>query len=93
MKTPLAFTFTEAIQPIRRAKEDPAPGETVLSIGWGRDSDSSSGISDVLREVETVHISFEECTDFWGVLDPKQFCLDTSDGKSTCNVSPPKILS
>jgi len=60
-------------------------GQTALVSGWGRPSDSSSGISPVLRKVEAPVMSQSECESYWGNLNEGVVCIDTTGGKSSCN--------
>jgi len=57
-----------------------------LVSGWGRPSDSSSGISPVLRYVDDRRVmSQSECENYWGNLNDGVVCIDTSDGGGSCN--------
>jgi secreted trypsin-like serine protease len=57
-----------------------------LVSGWGRPSDSSSGISEVLRYVDDRRVlSQEECENYWGNLNDGVVCIDTTDGGGSCN--------
>merc|ERR1712213_251406 len=60
-------------------------GQTALVSGWGRPSDNSGGISDVLRKVEAPVMSQSECESYWGNLNEGVVCIDTTGGKSSCN--------
>merc|ERR1712080_751032 len=57
-----------------------------LVSGWGRPSDSSSGISPVLRYVDDRRVmSQSECENYWGHINEGVVCIDTSDGGGSCN--------
>merc|ERR1712110_90048 len=57
-----------------------------LVSGWGRPSDSSSGISEVLRFVDDRRVmSQSECENYWGNLNEGVVCIDTTDGGGSCN--------
>ena len=63
-------------------------GQMSLVSGWGRPSDSSSGISEVLRYVDDRRVlTQEECENYWGNLNEGVVCIDTTDGGGSCNVS------
>merc|ERR1739844_383626 len=57
-----------------------------LVSGWGRPSDSSSGISEVLRYVDDRRVlTQEECENHCGNLNEGVVCIDTTDGGGSCN--------
>merc|ERR1711890_99143 len=57
-----------------------------LVSGWGRPSDSSSGISPVLGYVDDRRVmSQSECENYWGHINEGVVCIDTSDGGGSCN--------
>merc|ERR1712025_662410 len=60
-------------------------GQTALVSGWGLDSDSAGGISDVLRKVEAPVMSQSECESYWGNLNEGVVCINTEGGHSSCN--------
>ena len=63
-------------------------GELALVSGWGRPSDSASGISPVVRYVDNRRVlSQSECENYWGNLNEGVVCIDTTGGKGSCNVS------
>ncbi len=66
--------------------DDPNPGEMVEATGWGKPSDTSGGISDVLREVIVPVMSNEGCDAYYGIVNDGQICIDSKGGKGTCNV-------
>ena len=62
------------------------PGDLITCIGWGKPSDSSGGISPVLRMVQDLpSISNDDCNDIYGIVGPGVFCIDTTGGRGTCN--------
>merc|ERR1712141_187291 len=65
--------------------DDPNPGEMVEATGWGKPSDTSGGISDVLREVIVPVMSNEDCDAYYGIVNDGQICIDSKGGKGTCN--------
>ena len=68
----------------------PKPGEVVEAgqevtvLGWGKDSDSSGGISTVLQYLLVKAVSNEDCNDVFGVITEGNGCIE---GPSTCNVT------
>jgi len=61
-------------------------GQMSLVSGWGRPSDSSSGISEVLRYVDDRRVlTQDECENYWGNLNEGVVCIDTTDGGGSCN--------
>merc|ERR1712241_399961 len=61
-------------------------GQMSLVSGWGRPSDSSSGISEVLRYVDDRRVlTQDECENYWGNLNEGVVCIDTTDGGGRCN--------
>lgn len=68
------------------AEDGDHTGQMALVSGWGRPSDSSSGISEVLRYVDDRRVlSQEECENYWGNLNDGVVCIDTTDGGGSCN--------
>ena len=61
--------------------------QIVTTIGWGQDSDSSSGISSVLREVDVPIMSNSDCDAVYGNVNDGHICIDSTGGKGTCSVS------
>ena len=62
------------------AGSDPSAGEIVRATGWGRPSDSSQGISDVLREVDVPVLSNSDCHDFFNIITDGNVCIDSAGG-------------
>ena len=65
---------------------DPSVGEFSTAIGWGSPSDSSEGISDVLREVNVPIMENNKCNDVYGIVSDGNICIDSTGGKGTCSV-------
>jgi len=70
---------------LQNAGGDPNPGEMVEATGWGRPSDASGGISDVLREVTVPVLSNEDCDAVYSIVNDGHICIDSKGGKGTCN--------
>jgi len=89
IKMPSAIEFTDEIQPVclptYTDAEGDFVGETVTLTGWGRPSDSASGISEVLREVDVKTISTEDCHEYYGIITDKHVCIDSTGGHGSCN--------
>jgi len=88
IELPQPLTLNEYIKPIRLpAREEKVyPGDLTTAIGWGRPSDSASGISPVLRMVENLPIiSNKDCNDIYGIVGDGIVCIDTTEGRGTCN--------
>ena len=66
---------------------NPGTNQIVTTIGWGQDSDSSSGISSVLREVDVPIMSNSDCDAVYGNVNDGHICIDSTGGKGTCSVS------
>ncbi len=65
----------------------PPVGEIVTLTGWGRPSDSASGISDVLRQVDVPIMSNADCDAVYGIINEGIICVDAANGMGSCNVS------
>jgi len=88
IELPSPITFNDYIKPSCL----PAPGNTadvgdmVSVIGWGRPSDSASGISPVLRMVHDIPVmSNRECNSYYGIVKDGVVCIDTTGGRGSCN--------
>ena len=66
---------------------NPGTNQIVTTIGWGQESDSSSGISSVLREVDVPIMSNSDCDAVYGNVNDGHICIDSTGGKGTCSVS------
>lgn len=60
-------------------------GEEVVVSGWGKPSDSSSGISPVLRYTGDKVISYPDCKKDFIIVTSRNICMDGSNGKSACS--------
>ncbi|KAG8235701.1 hypothetical protein J437_LFUL014045 [Ladona fulva] len=90
VKLPQKVNFTESIRPIRLPSRSDAgntfSGYTGTVSGWGKDSDSATGISPVLRYESDQIISNLKCRlQYLVVLKATNICMDGGDGRSTCN--------
>merc|ERR1712223_2016425 len=88
IRLPEKITFNDYITPacLPKAGQTADPGMVVTPIGWGRPSDSASGISDVLRMVEDLPvITNAECNAVYGIVGDGVVCIDTAGGKGTCS--------
>merc|ERR1712213_258337 len=80
------FATEPNVGPNCLASDGDHTGEMALVSGWGRPSDSSSGISEVLRYVDDRRVlSQSECENYWGNLNDGVVCIDTTDGGGSCN--------
>merc|ERR1719382_2084647 len=88
IRLPEKITFNDYIIPACLPTPDlvAKEGDLVTPIGWGKPSDSASGISPVLRMVQDLPvITNKECNDVYGIVGDGVVCIDTSGGKGTCN--------
>jgi len=88
IRFPSPVTFNSNIQPIPLSvglDSDPGTNQIVTTIGWGQDSDSSSGISSVLREVDVPIMSNSDCDAVYGNVNDGHICIDSAGGKGTCS--------
>nr|ANG56302.1 chymotrypsin-like serine protease [Eriocheir sinensis] len=85
IKLPSAVSFTTEIQPVALPSSDIAVGTIVTPTGWGKSSDSASGISNVLREVDVPIMSNAACDAIYGTVTDGNICIDATGGKGTCN--------
>ncbi|KAH8342316.1 hypothetical protein KR059_001231, partial [Drosophila kikkawai] len=62
-------------------------GETVIASGWGRQSDSSSGVATNLAYAEMTVIANSVCAATYGtsIVVSSNICVSTTGGISTCN--------
>ena len=79
------FSILDIIKTISLASVDPDVGEICTVSGWGRDSDSSSTLSPVLRYVDVPILSNPQCN-IYGIVWEGMICIDTEGGKGTCTV-------
>merc|ERR1711988_1046994 len=86
LDTPIDFATEPNVGPNCLASSGDYTDQMSLVSGWGRPSDSSSGISPVLRYVDDRRVmSQSECENYWGNLNEGVVCIDTSDGGGSCN--------
>jgi secreted trypsin-like serine protease len=83
------ITFNKYVSPICLPAQSEV-GETfvgdVMTVsGWGRESDSSSGIARFLNHVDVPVITNKECNDIYGIVGAGVVCVSTEGGKGTCN--------
>lgn len=83
------ITFNEFASPIclpeRADVGETLVGEVMTISGWGRESDEASSIAELLNYVRSPIISQQDCEDVYGPLGEGIVCIDTTDGKGTCN--------
>ncbi|KAH8364127.1 hypothetical protein KR084_002809, partial [Drosophila pseudotakahashii] len=62
-------------------------GDSAIASGWGRDSDSSSSVSNILNYVTLTVITNSACASTYGsaVVTSSTLCVATPNGQSTCN--------
>ncbi|KAH8297583.1 hypothetical protein KR054_003599, partial [Drosophila jambulina] len=62
-------------------------GEVVTASGWGRTSDSSSGVSNSLMYAQFTVITNTICAQTYGtsIVQSSNICVSTPNGVSTCN--------
>jgi len=88
IRLPSKITFNDYIRPACLPTSDMVanPGDLVTPIGWGRPSDSASGISPVLRMVEDLPlITNQQCDNVYGVVGEGVVCMDQAGGKGICS--------
>merc|ERR1711872_337273 len=88
IELPSPIDFNDYIKPscMPSAGDTADVGELVTCTGWGKPSDSSVGISPVLRMVEDLPvISNAECNGVYGIVGSGVVCIDTTGGRGTCN--------
>lgn len=89
IKLPTPVEFTDAIQPICLAPstEPDHAGDPLHVSGWGKPSDAATSISPVLREVDVVGITNQECVQSYSILTvtASNICISTAGGKGSCN--------
>merc|ERR1712141_561466 len=81
LDTPIDFSTEPNVGPNCLASSGDFTDQMSLVSGWGRPSDSSSGISEVLRFVDDRRVmSQSECENYWGNLNEGVVCIDTTLG-------------
>jgi len=86
---PEKVTFSDTIRPVCLPSYSDA-GDAMAHVpavasGWGKPSDDASGISPVLREVDTETITNLACALQFLTVNKNIICISGKDGKSTCN--------
>ncbi|XP_046400892.1 transmembrane protease serine 9-like [Ischnura elegans] len=72
--------------PPRSMQGDDLVGQKLTVSGWGKQSDSASGIGEFLNYVTMPVMTNEECSNTFGdVITPSKICTDTTGGHSSCN--------
>uniref|UniRef100_T1GQB9 Peptidase S1 domain-containing protein n=1 Tax=Megaselia scalaris TaxID=36166 RepID=T1GQB9_MEGSC len=61
--------FSDSIQPIPLARENPAPNTQAVTSGWGVLNEGSYGLPTELREVTVDIVSHEQCQKSYGNYD------------------------
>ncbi|XP_076042129.1 brachyurin-like [Oratosquilla oratoria] len=89
VKLPQKVTFNEYIQPVclpsKSDMSDTMEGETVTATGWGKNSDSAWGTTNILRKVDVPVISNSECAETFGtIITDKLLCTSGAEGMGTC---------
>ncbi|KDR14900.1 Chymotrypsin BI [Zootermopsis nevadensis] len=90
LKLPVKVELNDDIKSVRlpsrgQLNENFANADTTVS-GWGKDSDSASTISPVLRFVQSPVISNLQCDIYYlGLINDGHICTSGSGGKSTCS--------
>lgn len=83
------ISFNSRIQPVRLPArgETIAAGEKVTVSGWGKTSDSSSSVSNILNFVEITTITNQACAGYYGsaVVIASTVCCQGNPEHSTCN--------
>ncbi|XP_071452155.1 brachyurin-like [Hetaerina americana] len=90
LRLPNQVSFTDYVNfialPPRSMQSDDLVGDEVTVSGWGKPSDSSPGISQMLNYVSMKVMSNEECANTFGdIITPTKLCTDTTGGHSSCN--------
>jgi secreted trypsin-like serine protease len=87
---PYAVNFTDSIRPVclptHSEEHEKWDHEICQASGWGKPTDSATGISPVLREVTVDTITNLACAiQFPLNVNKNIICISGKDGKSTCN--------
>ncbi|XP_055910570.1 brachyurin-like [Eupeodes corollae] len=89
LKLPIPIDFNDYIQPAALPKLGESSlytGEKTIASGWGRDSDSAKGASEILRWVEVPIMANNVCNRYYqGSVKDTNICISTKGKKSTCN--------
>jgi len=84
---PIALPLSDRIATVNLPTVDIAVDVTLTASGWGRPSDSTGSISDVLRHVDINTIENSVAGDYYGdaFVTADSLCCDTTGGVGTCN--------
>merc|ERR1712212_406691 len=85
IKLPQKVELNEYISTVSLPSSYVSVGTTVTPTGWGKPSDSASGTSDVLRQVDVPVMSNDDCDAIYGNIGAGEICIDAAGGKGTCN--------
>jgi len=90
IRLPQKVNFTDILRPVclptHSEEEERWAHEDCEASGWGKPSDSASGISPVLRHVTVDTITNLICAlKFPTIINHNIICISGKDGKSSCN--------
>ncbi|KAH8364002.1 hypothetical protein KR084_001405 [Drosophila pseudotakahashii] len=90
IKLPVPIEFNDYIQPAKLPVKSDSystyEDETALASGWGKISDSATGVTDLLQFIEVPIMSNTACNRwFFGLVLDTNICIKTTGGTSTCN--------
>ncbi|XP_069688317.1 transmembrane protease serine 9-like [Periplaneta americana] len=84
-----SVSYSNYISPIslvpRSDQGNSFAGESVRVSGWGKNSDSASGITAQLQYVDLTVITNQECNSVYGIITSGMLCVSTPGGRSTCS--------
>ncbi|XP_055842301.1 brachyurin-like [Episyrphus balteatus] len=88
-KLPNALELSDYIKPAKLPESGDTStyqGKKAIASGWGRDSDSARGASEVLRWIEVPIMANNLCGIYYmGNIKDTNICINTRGRKSTCN--------
>lgn len=95
---PTPIVYNSFVQPIALPRSEELmnqhfAGETAMVSGWGRTSDSSWVTSAILRAVQNVIITNEECRIFWNELIIDSTICMRNHGEAACHGDSGKVCS
>jgi len=88
IELPEPLEFNDYIKPacLPESGDTADPGDLATVLGWGKTSDASTELSDVLRMVHDVPVmSNEDCHAVFGIIGDGHVCLDATGGRGSCN--------
>ncbi|KAK8405221.1 hypothetical protein O3P69_001652 [Scylla paramamosain] len=85
IRLPRLVTLNQYIATTRLPTFDLNLFKTATVTGWGKYSDSATGISDVLREVNITVINNSDCDAVYGIMTSGNICTSGVGGKGTCS--------